>query len=106
MKVNSDILTQSETAVESQRHAKLVDAAQHFEAMMLQELLKPMQHGQNSWGDDEKSGDSAPDTISSFGNEAIANAISQGGGFGVAKQVVSKVTLEHQRNSEKKMPEY
>src|ERR1700735_4719821 len=87
---------------EAQKQAKLIDAAQQFEATMLQELLKPMQHGQDSWGGEEKSDDSASDTISSFGTEAIAKAISKGGGFGIAKQIVSKVTLEHLRNSEKK----
>ena len=43
----------------------------------------------------------ASDTISSFGTEAIAKAISEGGGFGIAKQIVSKVTLEHQQNFRK-----
>ena len=50
--------------------------------------------------------DSAADTISSFGTEAVAKAISKGGGFGIAKQVASKVTLERQRNSEKNLPQY
>jgi Rod binding domain-containing protein len=71
--------------------------------MMLQELLKPMQRGQGSWGNEEKSDDTASDTISSFGSEAIAKAISKGGGFGIAKQIVSRVTLEHQEISEKKI---
>jgi hypothetical protein len=65
-----------------------------------------MQHGQSSWGGEEKSDDTASDTISSFGTEAIAKAVSKGGGFGIAKQIVSKVTLEHQRNSEKKISQY
>jgi peptidoglycan hydrolase FlgJ len=82
---------------EVQRQAKLVDAAQQFEATMLQELLKPMQHGQSSWGDEEKSEDSASDTISSFGTEAIAKAISKGGGFGIARRVVEQVTKEQQQ---------
>jgi peptidoglycan hydrolase FlgJ len=103
MKISSDASSQPMAAIEGQKQAKLVDAAQQFEATMLQELLKPMQHGQPSWGDEEKGGDSASDTISSFGTEAIAKAISKGGGFGIAKQIVSKVTLEHQRNSEKKL---
>jgi flagellar protein FlgJ len=102
MKVSLDISSQTAAAMEGQKHAKLVDAAQQFEASMLQELLKPMQLGQSSWGDEEKKDDSATDTISSFGAEAIANAISKGGGFGIAKQIISKVTLEHQQNSEKK----
>ncbi len=106
MKINSDVTSQPTMQWTTQKRAKLVDAAQQFEASMLQELLKPMQPGQSSWGGDEKSDDSASDTISSFGTEAIAKAISKGGGFGIAKQIVSKVTLEHQQNSEKKTSQY
>jgi peptidoglycan hydrolase FlgJ len=106
MKVNSDISSQPTIASAAPKQAKLVDAAQQFEATMLQELLKPMQHGQDSWGGEEKSDDSGSDTISSLGTEAIAKAISKGGGFGIAKQIVSKVTLEHQHNSEKKTFQY
>jgi flagellar protein FlgJ len=106
MKISSDVSSQAGSAIEGQKQAKLVDAAQQFEATMLQELLKPMQHGQDSWGGEGKSDDSASDTISSFGTEAIAKAISKGGGFGIAKQIVSKVTVEHQRNSEKKTSQY
>jgi flagellar protein FlgJ len=104
MKIGSDVLSQP--VVEGQKQAKLVDAAQQFEAAMLQELLKPLQHGQDSWGGEVKSDDSASDTISSFGAEAMAKAISKGGGFGIAKQIVSKVTLEHARNAEKKTSQY
>jgi len=106
MKISSEVSSQPATAAEGQKQAKLVDAAQQFEATMLQELLKPMQHGQDSWGGEEKCDDSASDTISSFGTEAMAKAISVGGGFGIARQIVSKVTLEHQRNSEKKPSQY
>ena len=106
MKVGTDVSSQQSVAVEGQKTAKLVDAAQQFEATMLQELLKPMQHGQDSWGGEVKSDDSASDTISSFGAEAMAKAISKGGGFGIAKQIILKVTLEHQRNSEKKTSQY
>jgi len=106
MNISSDVSIQPPSAAEGQRQAKLVDAAQQFEATMLQELLKPMQHGQDSWGGEVKSDDTAADTISSFGTESIAKAISQAGGFGIAKQVISKVTLEHQRNSEKKAVQY
>ncbi len=95
MKIDPDI-SRSPIA-ESQKQAKLVDAAQQFEATMLQELLKPMQHGQSSWGDEETSEDSASDTISSFGTEAIAKAISKGGGFGIARRVVAQVNQEHQQ---------
>ena len=104
MKIGAaEITSQPAIAADVQKQAKLVDAAQQFEATMLQELLKPLQHGQSSWGGEESSDDTASDTISSFGTEAIAKAISKGGGFGIAKQIVSKVTLEHQRNSQKKI---
>jgi|SRR5271170_4916398 len=106
MKISSEVISQPATSIEEQKRAKLIDAAQQFEATMLQELLKPMQHGQDSWGGEEKSDDSAADTMSSFGAEAIAKAISKGGGFGVAKQIVSKVTLEHQQTSQKKIARY
>jgi len=101
MKISSDVPSQLAVA-DGQRQAKLIDASQQFEATMLQELLKPMQHGQSSWGEDESGGDSSIDTISSFGTEVVAKAISKGGGFGLAKLIVSKVTLEHQKDSEKK----
>jgi Rod binding domain-containing protein len=94
MRISSDVTSQPTGAIDGQKRAKLVDAAQQFEATMLQELLKPMQHGQSSWGGEEKSDDSATDTISSFGADAIAKAISKRGGFGIAKQIVSKVILE------------
>jgi Rod binding domain-containing protein len=106
MRISSDVPAQPTTGIEGQKQAKLVDAAQQFEATMLQELLKPMQPGQDSWGGEENSDDSASDTISSFGTEAIAKAISKGGGFGIARQIVSKVTLEHQGNYQKKTSEY
>jgi flagellar protein FlgJ len=106
MRISSDVSGQPTSGIEGQKQAKLVDAAQQFEATMLQELLKPMQHGQNSWGGEEENNDSASDTISSFGTEAIAKAIAKGGGFGIAKQIVSKVTLEHERKSQKKLSQY
>lgn len=87
---------------EAQRHAKLVDAAQQFEAMMMQELLKPMQAGQDGWGGEQQNDDAAADTMSSFGTEAVAKAIAKGGGLGIARQVVRQVTLEHQRITSKK----
>jgi flagellar protein FlgJ len=106
MKIDSDISTQPASALDTQKQAKLGDAAQEFEATMLQELLKPMQHGQDSWGGDEKSDDTTFDTMSSFGAETMAKAISRGGGFGIARQVISQITSQHQQRSEKSTSEY
>jgi len=81
-------------------HRKLTDAAQQFEGMLLQEMLKPMkEHGfcqeEGDEGNDGKEeGSGFGDTLSSFGTEAVATAIAKGGGLGLAKRVVEQVEGE------------
>jgi flagellar protein FlgJ len=99
MRIATEISSQAATGADAQKQAKLVDAAQQFEAMLMQEMLKPMQAGQDSWGGEQQNDDAAADTVSSFGTEAVAKAIAKGGGLGIAKQVIQKVTLEHQRDT-------
>lgn len=100
MRIDGDLTSQTAVGMDKQQKAKLVDAAQQFEAILMQEMLKPMRKDQDSW-DSEKDNDSASDTISSFGTEAVAKAISKGGGLGIAKQVVRQVTQEHETRSKK-----
>lgn len=102
MTIISTISNHADFTAEAQQHAKLVDAAQQFEGMLMQELLKPMQAGQDGWGGEQQNDDPAADTISGFGTEAVATAIAKGGGLGVAKQVIQQVTAEHERNSQNK----
>jgi flagellar protein FlgJ len=85
----------------SAEHRKLTAAAQQFEGMLLQEMLKPMkEHGfcQEDRDDDDSagkgSGDGFADTLSSYGTEALATAIAKGGGLGIAKRVVAQVESE------------
>ena len=104
MRIAAQPTAQIATTSETQKLAKLTDAAQQFEAMLMQELLKPMQAGQDSWGGEEKNDDPSADTISSFGTEAAAKAIAKGGGLGIARQVIQQVTLEHRRDAEKNQP--
>ncbi len=79
----------------AQQHAKLVDAAQQFEAIFLGEMLKPMQAKDGGWGDGDSSGDSGSGgTLASYGVESVARAISKAGGLGIARQVVEKVSGE------------
>jgi len=81
-------------------HRKLVNAAQQFEGMLLQEMLKPMkQHGFcQEDGDDNKDDPDASsgfaDTLSSFGTETMATAIAKAGGLGIAKSVIEQVEGE------------
>ncbi|MGD0798354.1 MAG: hypothetical protein ABR910_11580 [Acidobacteriaceae bacterium] len=81
------------------QHKKLVDAAQQFEGMLLQEMLKPMKEHGFCEGDEDGSGDKEEgggfgDTLSGFGTESVATAIAKGGGLGIAKKVVEEVEGE------------
>jgi flagellar protein FlgJ len=87
------------STVSAADHRKLTDAAQQFEGMLLQEMLKPMrEHGfcqeEGDEDNDNKEGSGFGDTLSSFGTEAVAAAIAKGGGLGLAKRVVEQVEGE------------
>jgi Rod binding domain-containing protein len=59
-------------------------------------MLKPMRSEDGGWtGEDNKDG--ASDTITSFGTEAVAKAISKSGGLGIAKQVIRQVSAEGEK---------
>ena len=86
---------------ERRDHARLADASQQFEAMMLGEMLKPLKFGSgpDTGGDEAASGEG--DTMRSFGTEAMAKSLAATGSFGLAKQIVRQVTAEHEaRQSE------
>lgn len=85
------------TPAASLEHRKLTDAAQQFEGMLLQEMLKPMKEhsfGQQDSDDDKDADSGGTDTLSSFGTEAMATAIAKSGGLGIAKRVVAQVEGE------------
>jgi peptidoglycan hydrolase FlgJ len=84
------------TAADKLQHKKLVAAAQQFEGMLMQELLKPMkEHGFSQDEEDSKDeGSGFGDTLSSYGTETMATAIAKGGGLGIAKRVVEQVEGE------------
>ena len=97
-------------AIALQRYLKLKDAAERFEGMMLQELLKPMQEGKDGsfggfgggFGTSDEDRDDSLDTMGSFGTEAVANAIAKAGGVGIAKQVLREVgALDAEKDSGK-----
>ena len=84
------------STTDTAQHRKLTAAAQQFEGMLLQEMLKPMkEHGFcQEENEDKTEGSGFGDTLSSFGTEAVATAIAKGGGLGIAKRVVEKVEGE------------
>jgi flagellar protein FlgJ len=72
---------------------RLKPAAHEFEACLMKEFLEPLQH--DSLFADEKDGDSGAETgedsenaLMSFGSEALAKAISERGGFGIASKII------------------
>lgn len=83
---------------------RLKSAAHEFEASLMQEFLKPLQHDSLFSPDESDSsvtedadadGDSSQGSagaLMSFGSEAMAKAISERGGFGIATKI-----LEHFR---------
>jgi peptidoglycan hydrolase FlgJ len=86
------------TRTELLEHRKLLDAAQQFEGMLLQEMLKPMKEHGLTPQDGEDSGDEVAaaggDTLGSYGVEAMATAIAKDGGLGIARRVVAQVEGE------------
>jgi peptidoglycan hydrolase FlgJ len=75
---------------------KLKSAAHEFEASLMQELLKPLQHdslfapdnsdGSGDSGDSDEQGSAG--ALISFSSEAMAKAISEHGGFGIATKIL------------------
>lgn len=93
-------LTPAHSDLDQRTRAQLTDAAQQFEGMFLQEILKPLRSDKEDggWASGEQDSDSGSDTINSFGVEAVAKAISQSGGLGIARQVIQQVTHEHEKS--------
>lgn len=93
-----DAVSQDRFSGDIRTRAKLTDAAQQFEGMLLQEMLKPLRSGNEDGGmSGEEDSDSGTDTINSFGIEAVAKAISRSGGLGIARQILQQVTGEQER---------
>jgi peptidoglycan hydrolase FlgJ len=76
---------------------RLKSAAHEFEASLMQEFLKPLQHDSlfasqksddtGADGDSDDNSDSSG-ALMSFGSEAMAKAISERGGFGIATKIL------------------
>lgn len=70
---------------------RLKSAAHEFEASLMQEFIKPLQHDPlfdsgDQGGDGVEGGSSG--ALMSFGSEALAKAISERGGFGIATKIL------------------
>ena len=73
---------------------RLKPAAHEFEASLMKELLEPLQHDPLfDGGGDENGADSSGGALMSFGAEALAKAISDRGGFGIAEKILEHIGL-------------
>ena len=79
---------------------RLVKAAHEFEAAMMKELMAPLEPGHDSL-DGGEDGDGSVSALGSFAGEALGKAISEHGGFGIAKSIIHQLTAisNHSGNS-------
>ncbi|HZZ39765.1 MAG TPA: hypothetical protein VFE06_11580 [Acidobacteriaceae bacterium] len=72
--------------------ARLRPAAHEFEACMMKEFLEPLQKDALfEDGKDEAGSDGSGNALMSFGSEALARAISDRGGFGIATKIIGQL---------------
>jgi Rod binding domain-containing protein len=73
---------------------RLVKAAHEFEAQMMKELMKPLNHGSSltgaDAGEDDDSGSGG--ALGEFASEALGRALSEQGGFGIASSIVKQLS--------------
>jgi Rod binding domain-containing protein len=72
-----------------------VRAAHEFEAQMMKEIMKPMTSASNSLTGDEDDSDSSSGSggaLGQFASEALARALSDHGGLGIANQIVCELS--------------
>jgi Rod binding domain-containing protein len=69
---------------------RLVRAAHEFEGLMMNEILKPMIHGDGLTGGDD--GDGSGGVMGQFAGDSLGQAISQRGGFGIADRIIGQLS--------------
>jgi flagellar protein FlgJ len=95
----------SATPEAPQQNPRLASAAHEFEASLMKEFLQPLQHdslfAEEGAKDDESSGGSA-EALMSYGAEAMAKAISEHGGFGIAQKILDHFKADNSSPAEAK----
>jgi Rod binding domain-containing protein len=82
---------------------RLVKAAHEFEAAMMKELMAPLEPGHGSIeGENDDSGSSS--ALSSFAGEALGKALSEHGGFGIAKSIIRQLTAASNHSGNTPVP--
>ena len=81
---------------------RLVRAAHEFEGQMMKELLKPMTGGDAPGGEDSDDAGSSG-TLGEFASEALGQALSRRGGFGIADRIVKDLSHSGNRHGNDKV---
>jgi Rod binding domain-containing protein len=71
---------------------RLVKAAHEFEAQMMEELLKPMTASDSLMGGDGDGDAGSVGALGEFATEALGQALSRAGGFGIADRIVHELS--------------
>jgi flagellar protein FlgJ len=90
---------QTESSTEKQPpqvSPRLARAAHEFEGQMLKELLQPLMAGNGLAGGEDDAGANA--TLGEFGAEALGQALSRQGGFGIADRIVHDLSHSGKRD--------
>jgi Rod binding domain-containing protein len=80
---------------------RLVRAAHEFEAQMMKELMKPLNHSSALTGADADTDDDSGSNgaLGEFASEALARAMSNAGGLGIASSIVKHLSPEKHQTS-------
>jgi Rod binding domain-containing protein len=103
MHVHMATNTAQAAAAQTTAQPRLVNAAHEFEAQLMKELMKPLTKGAAPGDADDEDGDDSESSLGSagalgeFASEAMARALSEQGGFGIAEKIIAQLT---QRSSE------
>jgi len=88
------IFAAHQTAAASDANSRRLNAAAHeFEASLMKEFLKPLEHDSlfsNNKQADSDDEEGSAGAIMSFGSQAMATAISERGGFGIATMILNR----------------
>lgn len=78
---------------------RLVKAAHEFEAQMMKEMMKPLTHGSSLTGDDNDTDSGSGGALGEFATEALGRALSEQGGFGIARSIVKDLSHSGHQNT-------
>jgi peptidoglycan hydrolase FlgJ len=86
------------TAVLQADDPRLKSAAHEFEASLMKEFLKPLEHDslfaeEGSENSEDKEGSIS--VLMSYGSQAMAKAVSERGGFGIATKILDHFRTGH-----------